>query len=214
MQGRSFRSTRHKPEVASVTLSFAAGQTLPPCEHPGCAGEATHRAPRSRWPEQHGYYGFCLEHVRAYNERWDYYSGMSAEEIEISRRDDVTWNRPAWGFGGRDLPPGWHNAALRAAFSRMFGDGWRSEAYTGRKENAQADMRMAKDLRAALDLLEVVTVPVTFSAIKQAYKRLAKQHHPDIRGPNDDAGESFRAVNEAYALLKKHADLFPDAPPQ
>lgn len=209
MQGRSFRSTRQKPEVARVTLSFTAGQPLPPCEHPGCGCDATHRAPRSRWPEQHGYYGFCIEHVRAYNERWDYYSGMSAEEIELSRRDDVTWNRPSWGFGGRDLPPGWHNAALRSAFSRMFGDEWTAGESAAARENHKADMRMAADIRAALDLLDVATAPVTFSAIKQAYKRLAKQHHPDISSGDPDAEERFKIVNEAYALLKKHVDLFP-----
>ena len=219
MQERPFRSSRQKPRVASVELSFAAGQTLPPCDYPGCGGEGAHRAPRSRWPEQHGYYAFCLDHVRAYNERWDYYDGMSAVEIDLSRRDDVTWNRPSWGFGGgRDLPPGWHTAALQAAFSRMFGDDWMTGAGTGtgsgagqagsRKEHT-ADIRMAGDLRAALETLMVATPPVTFSAIKQAYKRLAKQHHPDISGDDPRAEERFKAVNEAYALLKKHADLFP-----
>lgn len=210
MHGRSFRSARQKPQVASVTLSFAGDTALPPCEHPGCVEAATHRAPRSRWPEQHGYYNFCLEHVRAYNERWDYYAGMSPEEIELSRRDDVTWNRPTWGFGGRSLPPGWHSAALRSAFERMFGDVWSTQDAASR-DTGRTDLRMAADLRAALDLLEISTAPVTFAVIKQAYKRQAKQSHPDLSGNDPQAEERFKAVNEAYALLKKHADLFPEA---
>jgi hypothetical protein len=213
MQERSFRSTRQKPSVTSVSLSFDAGEALPPCEYPGCTGDGTHRAPRSRWPERHGYYAFCLEHVRVYNENWDYYSGMSPDEIELSRRDDVTWNRPSWGFGHRDGahrdgPPGWQNAALNAAFARMFGDDW-SDRRRSRQET-RAELRMANDLRTALMTLEMIpTPPVTFSSIKQAYKRLAKQHHPDISGPDPEAENRFKAINEAYALLKKHADLFP-----
>ncbi len=39
--------------------------------------------------------------------------------------------------------------------------------------------------------------------IKQAYRRLAKQHHPDLRLEKDKsrAGEQFKEINEAYEVL-------------
>lgn len=36
--------------------------------------------------------------------------------------------------------------------------------------------------------------------IKRAFRELARQHHPDVNNNNDD-GERFREINEAYAVL-------------
>ena len=51
------------------------------CDSPGCDALGEHRAPRSRDSLNH-YYWFCLEHVRAYNARWNFYAGLSQAEIE------------------------------------------------------------------------------------------------------------------------------------
>ncbi len=37
--------------------------------------------------------------------------------------------------------------------------------------------------------------------IKQAYKRLAKEHHPDVNPDNPDASSQFQQINEAYETL-------------
>lgn len=36
--------------------------------------------------------------------------------------------------------------------------------------------------------------------IRRAYRRLAKKYHPDVN-PSEDAGERFKEINEAYAVL-------------
>ncbi|MEE9614779.1 MAG: molecular chaperone DnaJ [Thermodesulfobacteriota bacterium] len=38
--------------------------------------------------------------------------------------------------------------------------------------------------------------------IKRAYRKLAHQHHPDKKQGDKDAEERFKAINEAYAVLK------------
>ena len=37
--------------------------------------------------------------------------------------------------------------------------------------------------------------------IKRAYRKLAKQYHPDLNPDNKEAEEKFKEVNEAYAVL-------------
>lgn len=37
--------------------------------------------------------------------------------------------------------------------------------------------------------------------IKQAYRRLARKHHPDINPGNKSAETKFKEINEAYEVL-------------
>jgi curved DNA-binding protein CbpA len=56
------------------------------------------------------------------------------------------------------------------------------------------------------DLYEVFGVARNASApeIRRAYRRLARQHHPD-RNPQPDGPERFRTLAEAYAVLNDPA---------
>lgn len=79
----------------------------------------------------------------------------------------------------------------------------------------------------AKDYYQVLGVPKNASEkdIKQAYRRLARQFHPDVN-PGKDANDKFKAINEAYEVLSdpetrkkydtygenwKHADQFSQA---
>lgn len=41
--------------------------------------------------------------------------------------------------------------------------------------------------------------------IKKAFRKLAKQYHPDVNGKNCEADEKFRKINEAYNVLNKES---------
>src|ERR1043166_7380453 len=60
----------------------------PACEWPGCASPATHRAPKGRLREQE-YWRFCLEHVREYNHSYNFFAGMSTDDIAKYQREAV-----------------------------------------------------------------------------------------------------------------------------
>ena len=67
------------------------------CDHPDCELEGEYRAPKNRNLTE--YYWFCLKHVSEYNKAWNFYDGMSQEEIERENKLDETWHSPSWKFG-------------------------------------------------------------------------------------------------------------------
>src|SRR6476620_255716 len=59
------------------------------------------------------------------------------------------------------------------------------------------------NLASKRDYYEVLGVTQTSSAddIKGAYRRLARQHHPDVNPDDDEAENRFKEINEAYEVL-------------
>lgn len=154
------------------------------CAWPGCEAPAEYRAPLSR-DRLREYQWLCLEHVREFNRTWDFFAGMSGPEIEAHRRADVTWHRPSWRFGTAFGPTtSWHDV-----FGLFSEDG--AAAPPPRHCSKAEEMMHRLGLKLGFSLEE----------LKRCYKRLAKQHHPDLHGGDKDAEERLKLINEAYTYL-------------
>ena len=85
---------------------------MPDCDLPG-----EFRAPGSRSPGFDGpgdYRWLCLDHVRAFNAGYDYFAGMSAEEIFAAQSPIHGWERETRAFSpmaGIDQAPRWADFA-------------------------------------------------------------------------------------------------------
>ena len=65
--------SRRRAKPLAATDGAHAFQRV--CEAPGCRLEGEYRAPFARDRlDQHRW--FCLEHVRDYNKKWDYFAGL------------------------------------------------------------------------------------------------------------------------------------------
>jgi hypothetical protein len=159
---------------------------------PGCGAAGEYRAPKSR-DALNEYWWFCLDHVRAYNAAWDFYKGMSPGEIEAQVRADTAWQRPTWPMGqlGGKLDADMLRDPLHV-LNAGFGGHRHPERAT---EDAPAELR---EPLATLGL----HWPVTLDAVKQRYKELAKQHHPDANGGDRAAEERLKDINIAYAAVR------------
>jgi DnaJ-domain-containing protein 1 len=166
------------------------------CDHPGCTGKRLYRAPRAR-NALNSYYWFCLEHVRLYNRAWNFYAGMSAEEVEACIREDVVGWRPTW-----PMEPGRFPHSLRGnrydPFG-LFGKGRGGRDATARSR--QCWPRRSPE-RKALTLFDLEP-PVTLADLKARYKELVKRHHPDANGGDKTAEEKLKRINGAYRILKR-----------
>lgn len=159
------------------------------CDHPGCAHEGEYRAPKAR-DRLNDYYWFCLDHVRAYNAAWDFYRGMSQDQIEDEIRRSTTWQRETWPLGAK-------TGGRRFNFSVHDPLGVFDEEMAA---EAQAKARMETPEEAAMRVMEL-DGPLTLAILKARYKELVKRHHPDVHGGDKAAEEKFKEINQAYTTL-------------
>ncbi|MBF0373586.1 MAG: J domain-containing protein [Alphaproteobacteria bacterium] len=184
------RRLRSQP---SEPFAGAAHAGQKPCDHPGCAQIGDFRAPRSR-DALNTYFWFCLEHVRAYNAAWDFYAGMSPDEIERAVRADVTWQRPTWPLGrGGATRPERGEARRGPRMHDPFGFFDDDEAEPTREAPPTPESR-------AMRLLEL-ELPLTMAALKTRYRELVKRHHPDANPGDSGAEERFKEISQAYRTL-------------
>ncbi|MDC1184872.1 DnaJ domain-containing protein [Alphaproteobacteria bacterium] len=167
------------------------------CDSPKCNEKGEYRAPKSR-AMLNEYFYFCLDHIKEYNKSWDFYKGMSVEQIENSVRSDTFWDRPSW--------------PLKNSFKNIFDEFNEyvddfvkndedkiNDAYF---KNKLLDENLTIEEAKALKDLDL-KIPTSLEKIKKNYKKLVKIFHPDVNGNNKDAEERFKQINESYKLLLK-----------
>ena len=101
-----------------------------PCDVPGCAGPGEFRAPdpAGRRPAADGpgeWRWLCLDHVREFNGAYNYFDGMTPEEISTAQNPYAGWDRESRVFAhaGVSPPPRWADfrdplEAIQARFAR------------------------------------------------------------------------------------------------
>jgi hypothetical protein len=183
------------------------------CEWPGCTDKGTFRAPKSpvNLTEHHWY---CLDHVRAYNARWDFFEGMSPDQIETFQSTASTWHRPTWTLGsnpkgkkrGAKAGPGVEPPLGDQFDPRMLDPiGILDNGPTFRPQRRAEPPRprrpelssMIRDSLSALDLDEQAGL----KDIKTRYKQLVKRYHPDANGGDNGAEDRLKRVIQAYRHL-------------
>ena len=173
------------------------------CNWPGCEEPGEFRAPGVRAPGFDGpgdYRWFCLDHVRAFNAGYDYFAGMSPEEIYAAQSPLHGWQTETRAFGpnaGIDAPPRWADFTdpLEAISARA-----RMRMPAARKDGilvTPAERRALEALGLPLD--------ADRRALRQRYSELVRRYHPDRNGGDRSFETRLQGVVEAYQLLRKAA---------
>lgn len=162
-----------------------------PCAEEGCRAPGDFRAPRSR-ANTRDYQWLCEEHIREFNKKWNYFEGMSQDEIYAYQKDATTGHRPTWRMDqlGRDA-----ERRMEEAFGKLFGDG--KGDY---KANLPPISAKSRDALAQLDLEH----PAEAKKIKTQYRELVKKYHPDVNRGNTHAEDTFKKITLAYQHLMAH----------
>ena len=166
------------------------------CDHPGCAQAGTHRAPMGRDHEGQ-FFHFCLDHVKAYNQTYNYFAGMSDSALQAYLKDAVTGHRPTWTVGVNGqvaaesaIDPG---SLLRARMERL-----------RKAREAAAETRKPVVGKAALKALQTLGLDeqADRALVRRRFKELAKRLHPDLNDGDRSREEKLRAIIDAYNYLK------------
>ncbi|MEM6665081.1 MAG: J domain-containing protein [Pseudomonadota bacterium] len=190
------RGTKKKEEVPKTRT----------CQWKGCNAKAQFRAPRGRGQEGR-FYWFCAEHVREYNKKYNYFTGLSDDEAWNARMGSDTGERPTWKMGVN----GWSPNGRRRIFAGQTYQGFKvndtfdvfeGERFEGEHRKEPKRERPVRRLeQRALDTLNL-DASATSEDIRTRYKELVKAHHPDANGGDRGSEERLRDVIQAYKHLK------------
>ena len=178
-----------------------------PCAVPGCPepGEfrappeegtrSNHEGPRWRW--------LCLDHVRAFNQGYNFFTGMSPEEIAAAQRPYAGWERETRAFSSNAAspPPRWADFAdpLDAIGAK----------FKERVAKARADNQVRQDGKFLSHedrrQMAVMELPIDADrkALRTRYTELLRRYHPDHNGGDRSHEGALQGVIEAYAHLRK-----------
>ncbi len=179
---------------------------LPPCQWPKCEEPATHRAPKGRLRASE-YWQFCLEHVREYNNSYNFFAGMSEDAVAQYQKEAITGHRPTWKMGsiggkrtakrgrGEFRGSDWPTDDPFSLFGEMGARG------SGPARTAPEGRKIFNAQRRALDVLGL-EADAKRADIKTRFKTLVKRHHPDANGGDRGSEARLREIIQAYNYLK------------
>jgi hypothetical protein len=170
------------------------------CSYPGCAEPGEFRAPAA-YGRRPGFDGpgdwrrLCLDHVRDFNIGYNYFNGMSADEIAAAQSLYGGWERETRAFSaaGAAAGPRWSDFtdpldAIGARFRRG------PEPRRDGRELSDHDRKSLRVMELGMD--------ADRRALRTRYAELLRRYHPDHNGGDRGHEKALHSVIEAYTYLK------------
>ncbi|MCB2047772.1 MAG: DnaJ domain-containing protein [Novosphingobium sp.] len=181
------------------------------CAWPGCDEAGEFRAPGARASGFDGpgeWRWMCLDHVRQFNAGYDYFEGMSAEEIFRAQSPIHGWERESRAFNpsaGVDGMPRW------ADFSDpLDAIGERARAFRQRAEQANRPQQRSDgrpvswEERRAFEALGL-SLDADKQTVRRRYTEMLRKYHPDHNGGDRRYESRLQGVVEAWQVLRNAA---------
>ena len=189
---------KFKHSIIKNKLSWENKNSVYICDHKNCSEIGKFKAPKSRL-KLNEYYFFCLKHIKSYNKSWDFYKGLTVDQIELSLRKDTVWDRPSWPFKNVK-----NNIIeqLNGFFDNDYELFEKERDIKNFIKNKILDEKLTKEEHKCLKIMHL-SMPISVNEIKKKYKKLVKIFHPDVNDNNIEAEKRFKEINEAYRVLLK-----------
>ncbi|MFM2444459.1 MAG: hypothetical protein RJB09_1645, partial [Pseudomonadota bacterium] len=138
---------------------------------------------------------------RAYNQSYNYFNGMTDDDLAAYQKEAIIGHRPTWTMGVKRGEKGYREDGVDPeSFVDPLGVmRARARAKAGR-EAPQAPRHGLASSKA----LETLGLDATAdsAAIRARYKELVKRLHPDANGGDRSREEKLREIIQAYKHLR------------
>ena len=165
------------------------------CAAPGCGEPGEFKAPLepANFNGPGSWRFLCLDHVREHNAKYNYFAGMSAEEISDAQTIYGGWDRSVRAFSPTaGATPAWGD----------FDDPLDAIGARFRTRQQQESSRFSVDERHALSVLGLGE-DTDRHALRSRYSKLVRRYHPDKNGGDRSHETRLREVIEAYQSLRR-----------
>jgi hypothetical protein len=193
----SVSSAKKKNPRGRRSLSGASETSVRQCEHDGCTEAGKFRAPKS--PDVlDDFFWFCKDHVREYNQKWNFFTNQTEAEMNAQMSKDKVWERETKSFRDPEARA-WARLGIEDPH-QVLGDNatrnpGRNATSTGHTRRLPATERTAIEILEAKDTW-------TKAEVRKAYKSLIKILHPDMNGGDRSQEEQLQQVVWAWDQLK------------
>ncbi len=207
LNSKYFDGIRVKPEEDRSVHKKEQG-----CDWSGCDQDGAHPAPKGRGRDGE-YFHFCIRHVREYNKSYNYFNGMSDDQVSEYQESALTGHRPTWKMGGTKAG---ESKASQASFDSGpsgYSHDFQSkddfdlfdEEKSSDKGKSRNEVKKRPFKKLELKYLTKLNLDETANAddIKTRFKELVKRHHPDLNGGDRGSEDRLREIIQAYNYLKQ-----------
>ena len=162
------------------------------CEWENCRESGKFKAPLEK-DNSKNYKWLCEDHIKLFNKNWNYFEGMSQNEIEFFLKSDLTWHRTTQKFGSSD---NFFNILWNNALNDKFNFFGKDEKMNGLNTGGLSEKD--KDAFSMLGL----EFNVEWSIVQKKFKTLVKKFHPDRNAGNKQFEDKLKKITLAYSHLK------------
>jgi hypothetical protein len=166
------------------------------CAVRGCRAQGEYKAPvqPANFDGPGVYRLLCLDHVREHNAKYNFFNGMSPDEIAEAQTPYAGWERStrAFAHAGADPAPSWSD----------FSDPLDAISARFRQAKREESSRFTRAERRALSVLGLGE-DATLKLVRSQYSKLVRRFHPDRNGGDRGHETQLREVIEAYQALRK-----------
>ena len=162
------------------------------CDHKNCKKIGKYKAPIEK-DNSKKFKWLCLDHIKKFNHSWDYFKGMSDQEVCKFLKSDMTWHKPTQSFSS----PG-----------NFFNILWKNTLNEGRdilgneyEKKFSTKINFSDKDREAFKIIEL-EAGEKWDKIKNQFKKLVKKYHPDMNAGNKKFEERLKIITLAYTQLK------------
>ena len=161
------------------------------CEWSKCKKIGVYKAPVEK-DNSKKYKLLCLEHIKAFNKSWNYFSDMNDREIEDFIKSDLTWHKPTKSFGSSEN-------FFRILWVNALDD--KSSIF---KNSVFKNFNRSKLSDKDKDALKILGLKneTNWSDIQKRFKMLVKKYHPDKNQGSKKYEDILKKITLAYSQLR------------